>query len=112
MKPREALLEVLDRDDGVALELARTVKQAEGWCISDTEARHRIRQCLKGSAGRHFEIDWALLVVDVFVDFEIREPITALLDERRRDREHERRKNPKTMRKVETRVHARRGIAS
>lgn len=100
MTPREAILEVVDRDDDVALALARVIRQAEGWSISDTEARHRIRQCLRGAAGRHFEIDWALLVVDVFVRFDIREPITALLDERRRDREHELRQEARGMRTV------------
>ncbi len=103
MTLREAILEIADRDDGVSLALARVIRQAEGWCISDTEARHRVRQCLRGTAGRHFEADWLVLVVDVFVDFEIREPITALLDERRRDREHERKKNPKAMRTVRPR---------
>lgn len=108
MTPREALLEVVDRDDGVALALARVIRQAEGWSISDTEARHRIHQCLRGHAGRHFEVDWLLLVVDVFVRFDIREPITGLLDERRRDREHELRQEARSMRKVEPRSPLRR----
>lgn len=108
MTPREAILEVVDRDDGVALALARVIKQAEGWAISDTEARHRIRQCLRGHAGRHFELDWALLVVDVFIRFEVREPLTGMLDERRRDREHEIRQEARAMRRVEPRRHSRR----
>lgn len=112
MTPREAILEVIDRDDGVALALARVIRQAEGWAISDTAARHRIRQCLRGHAGRHFEIDWALLVVDVFVRFDLRDPIVALLDERRRDREHERRHESRAgMRRVEP-PRARREVAS
>lgn len=111
MTPREAILEVIDREDGVALALARVIRQAEGWRVSDTESRNRIRQCLRGTAGRHFEVDWLLLVVDVFVRFEIREPITSLLDERRRDREHERRQDARAMRKVEP-YRARREVAS
>lgn len=101
MKPREAILEVLDREDGVALALARVIKQAEGWRVSDTESIQRVRQCLRGTAGRHFELDWALLVVDVFIRFDLRDPIVPLLDERRRDREHELRKEARAMRKVE-----------
>lgn len=111
MTPRESILEVLDREDGVALALARVIKQAEGWRVSDTEAIQRVRQCLRGTAGRHFEIDWALLVVDVFVRFEIREPVTGLLDERRRDREYERRQESRAMRKVEPGMAIRRGVA-
>lgn len=103
MKLREAILEVVDRDDGVSLALARVIRIDEGWAISDTEARHRIRQCLRGTAGRHFELDWAVLVMDVFVDFEIRDPMVPILDERRRDREHENRRNPKAMRTVRSR---------
>lgn len=112
MKPREALLEVIDREDGVALALARVIRQAEGWRVSDTEARNRIRQCLRGTAGRHFEVDWLLLVVDVFVRFDLRDPVVPLLDERRRDREHELRREAKTMRKVEPLSATRREVAS
>lgn len=111
MTPREAILEVLDRQDGVALALARVIKQAEGWRVSDTEAIQRIRQCLRGTAGRHFEVDWLLLVVDVFVRFELREPITGLLDERRRDREHQLRQESRAMRKVEPHRARREGAA-
>ena len=108
MTPREAILEVIDRDDEVALALARVIRQAEGWVISDTEARHRIRQCLRGHAGRHFEIDWAVLVVDVFIRFDLRDPIVPLLDERRRDREHELRQAARALRKVEPAARRRR----
>lgn len=101
MTPREAILEVCDREDGVALALSRVIKQAEGWRVSDTEALQRVRQCLRGAAGRHFEVDWLLLVVDVFVRFDLRDPVVPLLDERRRDREHERRQETRAMRRVE-----------
>lgn len=112
MTPRDALLDVIDREDGVALALARLIRQAEGWRVSDTEARNRIRQCLRGTAGRHFEVDWLLLVIDVFVRFDIREPITGMLDARRRDREHELRQEARAMRKVDPPSAARREIAS
>lgn len=111
MTPREALLEVVDREDGVALALARVIRQSEGWRVSDTEARNRIRQCLRGTAGRHFEVDWLLLVVDVFVRFDLRDPIVPILDERRRDREHELRQEARAMRRVEPQ-RARREVAS
>lgn len=110
MTPREAILEVIDREDGLALALARVIKQVEGWRVSDTEAIQRVRQCLRGTAGRHFELDWALLVVDVFIRHDLRDPIVPILDERRRDREHERRQEARTMRTV--RPHRRREMAS
>ncbi len=111
MTPREAILEVCDREDGVALALARVIRQAEGWRVSDTESLQRIRQCLRGTAGRHFEVDWLLLVVDVFVRFDLRDPVLPILDERRRDREHELRREAREMRKVQPRA-ARREVAS
>lgn len=89
--PREALLEVLDQNDGAALALARAIRQLEGWAMSPEDCLRRIRSCLKGTANRHFELDWYLLAVDVFVDRGIREPLTAMIDERRRDREYARR---------------------
>ena len=112
MTPREAILEVVDREDGVALALARVIKQAEGWRVSDTEAIQRVRQCLRGTAGRHFELDWALLVVDVFIRFDLRDPVVPLLDERRRDREHDLRREAREMRRVAAPSARRREIAS
>lgn len=100
MTPREAILEVVDRDDGVATALAMTIRQHEGWVCSPTEAKKRVRQCLRGVAGRHFEIDWLELVSDVFVDFDLREPVTPLIDARRRDREYALRQERREMMKV------------
>lgn len=100
MTPREAILEVIDRNDELALALARAIRQLEGWAISDTESRHRIRQCLRGTAGRHFCVDWVPVFAGLCVDFEESEPVTGLIDAGRRDREYALRQEAREMRTV------------
>lgn len=37
------------------------------WSCTDDEARKRLMQCINGTAGRHFEIDWYPIVLRVVV---------------------------------------------
>lgn len=97
MTPREVMLEVVERNEGMALALARAVRQLEGWSLSDGEARKRIVQCLRGSAGRHFCVDWIPIFAGLCVDFDDREPVTGCIDEARRDREYQLRQERRQM---------------
>ena len=111
MTPRESMLSVIDRNDELALALARAVRRLEGWRVSDTEARNRTRQALRGTAGRHFCVDWVPVFAGLCVDFDEQEPVTGLIDEARRDREYElrrEREDRRTMLRVEPRERQRR----
>jgi len=110
--PRAAILEIIDRNDGLALALARAIRQAECWRCSDTDALKRVRQCLKGTAGRHFCANWVPIFAGLCVDFDEREPVTGIVDEARRDREYELRQERRQMMRVEPQGRARnRGVA-
>lgn len=100
MTPREAILEAIDGHQAFALALARAIRQIEGWALSDTESRKRIRQCLRGTAGRHFCVDWVPIAAGLGVRFGVAEPVTGLIDAARRDAEYELRKEAREMRTV------------
>lgn len=100
MTLREQMAEVVETHDGMALQLARAIKRLEGWRCSDTEARKRLRQCLHGTAGRHFCVDWLEIFAATCVDHGATEPVTGTLDTARRDREYELRQEARQMRTV------------
>lgn len=100
MTLREQMLDIVESHDGFALQLARQIKQLECWRVSDEEARKRIRQCLRGTAGRHFCVDWLEIFAAACVDHSAHEPVTGAMDQARRDREYELRQEARQMRFV------------
>lgn len=112
MTPRETMIATLERHEGMSLALARAVKQFEGWRCTDTEARRRLAQCLRGTAGRHFCVDWVPIFAGICVDFDEREPVTACIDEARRDREYALRQERRQMMTVRPDRHRSRSVTA
>lgn len=100
MTPREAILEMLEHDDSLALYCGRAVKLYEGWAISDEEARARLRQTLRGTAGRHFEIDWFPVLADIFARHSVPDMVSPLFYDARREAEYRLRDEARQMRTV------------
>lgn len=103
MTPREAIVRMLASHDRLPMACARAIKRYEGWKITDGEAYKRMIQTLRGSADRHFEIDWYPIVIRMAVHFEVPELVVALFDEVRRDAEHEKKTAPRKMLSVRPR---------
>lgn len=63
---RRAIAKMLE-DTDTGLECANAVAKFARWSIRDEEARKRLMQCVRGTAGRHFELDWYPIVLRVVV---------------------------------------------
>lgn len=84
MRPRQALYQMIsDVDCGLACARAVMAYQEEieePWTCDEEAARKRLMQCLNGTAGRHFEVDWFPVVLDVVLKHggsDLVEPILA-----------------------------------
>lgn len=104
MTPREAILKMIDSEDDLALYCARAIKQYEGWTCSDQEALHRFRQCLRGVANRHTEIDWYPVLQDIFVRYGVPDMVSPLTYDARREAEYKLRQDAREMRAVRPQV--------
>lgn len=80
------------------LDCARAVKLYQGsigepWLCSDEDARKRLMQCVNGTAGRHFEIDWYPIVLRVVIAHDGEDLVEPIIAEARyqarRDRERD-----------------------
>ncbi|HEU4431096.1 MAG TPA: hypothetical protein VFT98_20225 [Myxococcota bacterium] len=75
-------------------DLADAIAKYEGWIMSPDERRRRIRQCLKGHAGRRFCIEWAPIAIRVVTEHGGDDLIIGVLDAARRDGLYGRMKAP------------------
>lgn len=92
MMPSEAILRMLEADDGLSLYCGRAVKAFAGWRLSDEQSRDRLRQCLKTHAPYNFNIDWYPILQDIFVRHGVPDLVSPLTYEARQNAEYELRK--------------------
>ena len=70
MRPASTLRALLRRmivDADAEQKCADAIGQLEGWIAPPLWRRNRLMQCLRGVAGRHFEIEWLPLVLQIVV---------------------------------------------
>lgn len=87
MRPRQALYRMISETE-TGLACAREVKRykesiGDPWACDDETGWKRIRQCLNGTAGRHFEVDWYPIVVRVVLEADGSDLVEPILAEAR-----------------------------
>lgn len=92
---RQALRTMID-DTGTGIDCARAVMDYQRridqpWDCDEEAGWRRLRQCLNGTAGRHFEVDWYPIVARVVIYHGGEDVAESILSEvryaARRDRE-------------------------
>lgn len=79
MTPRAAVYQMI-ADTDAGLECAHAIADHEHWRCDDEAARKRVAQCIRGTAGRHFCLDWYPIVLRVVIahgGVDLVEPILA-----------------------------------